>query len=98
RFHYYSLSLLDALPISINKIVKRTFDVALSIFVLVFILSWLTPLMAIVIKLDSKGAVFFKQKRNGLDNKEFYCYKFRSIHPNPDADLYQVSQIGRAHV
>lgn len=77
---------------AINKIVKRTFDMALSIFVLVFILSWLTPLMAIVIKLDSKGAVFFKQKRNGLDNKEFYCYKFRSMHPNPDADLYQVSR------
>jgi len=76
----------------VNQVIKRTFDIVVSILVLVFILSWFTPLMAILIKLDSKGPVFFKQKRNGLDYKEFYCYKFRSMHPNPDADLYQVSR------
>lgn len=75
-----------------NQAVKRIFDVVVSILVLIFILSWLTPLVAVLIKLDSKGPVFFKQKRNGLDNQEFYCYKFRSMHPNPDADLYQVSR------
>lgn len=76
----------------INQIIKRTFDIVVSIFVMVFILSWFTPLMAILIKLDSKGPVFFKQKRNGLDYKEFYCYKFRSMRPNPTADLHQVSR------
>lgn len=75
-----------------NQIVKRTFDVVVSIFVMVFVLSWFTPLMAILIKLDSKGPVFFKQRRNGLDYKEFYCYKFRSMRPNPTADLHQVSR------
>lgn len=73
-----------------NKFVKRSFDIALSIFVIVFILSWLTPLLGLIIKLESKGPVFFKQKRNGLDYKEFYCYKFRSMKPNPMADLEQI--------
>lgn len=76
----------------INQIIKRTFDIVMSILVMIFILSWFTPLMAILIKLDSKGPVFFKQKRNGLDYKEFYCYKFRSMRPNPTADLHQVSR------
>lgn len=76
----------------INQIIKRVFDIVVSIFVMVFVLSWFTPLMAILIKLDSKGPVFFKQRRNGLDYKEFYCYKFRSMRPNPTADLHQVSR------
>lgn len=75
-----------------NKFIKRTFDILLSIFVIVFILSWLTPLLGLIIKLESKGPVFFKQKRNGLDYKEFYCYKFRSMKPNPMADLEQITK------
>ena len=54
-----------------NQVIKRAFDVLVSVFVIIFILSWITPLMAILIKLDSKGPVFYKQKRNGLDYKEF---------------------------
>lgn len=73
-----------------NKFLKRTFDIVLSLLVIVGILSWLTPLLGLLIKLESKGPVFFKQKRNGLDYKEFYCYKFRSMHPNPLADLHQI--------
>lgn len=85
---------LRTIPIdtSINQFIKRTFDIVLSIVVMVGLLSWLTPIMAILIKLDSKGPVFFKQKRNGLDYKEFYCYKFRSMTPNETADLHQVSR------
>ena len=49
-------------------------------------------MLAIIIKIESKGAVFFKQKRNGLDSKEFYCFKFRSMMPNPEANLHQVSR------
>ena len=75
-----------------NKFIKRSFDIILSIFVIVCILSWLTPLLGLIIKLESKGPVFFKQKRNGLDYKEFYCYKFRSMKPNPLADLEQISK------
>jgi len=85
---------LRTIPIDtpLNQFIKRTFDIVMSILVLVGLLSWLTPIMAILIKLDSKGPVFFKQKRNGLDYKEFYCYKFRSMQPNPTADLHQVSR------
>ncbi|PKA82907.1 putative colanic acid biosynthesis UDP-glucose lipid carrier transferase [Ulvibacter sp. MAR_2010_11] len=75
-----------------NKFIKRSFDVILALSIIVGILSWLTPLLGIIIKLESKGPVFFKQKRNGLDYKEFYCYKFRSMTPNPIADLYQVTK------
>jgi|SRR5690625_575881 len=76
----------------INKFTKRTFDILLSLFVIIFILSWLTPLLAILIKMSSKGPVFFRQLRNGLDYQEFYCYKFRSMRINPQADLHQVSK------
>lgn len=76
----------------LNKFIKRSLDIIISLLVLVFVLSWLTPLLAIIIKIESKGPVFFKQKRNGLDYKEFYCFKFRSMKPNPQADLHQVSK------
>jgi putative colanic acid biosynthesis UDP-glucose lipid carrier transferase len=76
----------------INKFIKRTFDIILSSLVIVFVLSWLTPLLAILIKLESKGPVFFKQSRNGFNYKEFDCYKFRSMTPNEDAHLYQATR------
>lgn len=75
-----------------NKIIKRSFDIIFSLLVIVGLLSWLIPILAILIKLESKGNVFFKQKRNGLNYKEFYCYKFRSMELNEIADLYQVSK------
>lgn len=64
------------------KGVKRIFDIVFSIFVIVFLLSWLIPILAIIIRLESKGPVFFKQGRPGLDEKEFFCYKFRSMQVN----------------
>ena len=76
----------------INKFLKRSFDVLFSSLVIVFILSWLTPLLAILIKLESKGPVFFKQSRNGFNYWEFDCYKFRSMTPNKDAHLYQATR------
>ncbi|OXS18961.1 undecaprenyl-phosphate glucose phosphotransferase, partial [Pseudomonas fluorescens] len=63
-----------------------------SLFVIVFLMSWLTPLIALIIKLESKGPVFFVQKRNGLDYKEFTCFKFRSMVPNNKAHLEQVTR------
>lgn len=65
---------------------KRTADVLVSSFVIIFILSWLCPLVAILIKATSKGPVFFKQKRVGFLGRSFYCYKFRTMHLNNDAD------------
>lgn len=61
---------------------KRGFDLFFSLFVLFFVLSWLLPLIAILIKIESKGPVFFKQGRPGLNENEFFCYKFRSMQVN----------------
>lgn len=61
---------------------KRFFDILFSLFVIVFILSWLIPLIGIIIKLESNGPIFFKQGRPGIDEKEFFCYKFRSMRIN----------------
>lgn len=61
------------------RLVKRVFDIVFSLFVFVFIFSWLFPIVAILIKLDSKGPVFFRQYRWGKDNRKFKCFKFRSM-------------------
>lgn len=97
EFEYYGylpILSLRKIPIEdpLNQFVKRVFDILVSLFVVVFLLSWLTPILALLIKISSKGPVFFKQSRNGLDYKEFYCYKFRSMRLNPQADLEQVSK------
>jgi putative colanic acid biosynthesis UDP-glucose lipid carrier transferase len=72
-----------------NQSIKRVFDYVFALFVIIFILSWLVPLLAILIKLDSKGPVFFRQKRTGRDNNSFTCYKFRSMYLNSDSDSLQ---------
>ena len=97
KYEYYDyipiISLRDIpLKVPVNKFVKRLFDVLFSSAVIIFLLSWLTPLLAILIKLESKGPVFFKQARNGFNYEEFDCYKFRSMIPNEKAHLYQVSK------
>lgn len=62
-----------------NQLLKRTFDIVFSILVIIFILSWLVPLLFFLIKLESKGPLFYKHIRYGLNYKEFYCFKFRSL-------------------
>lgn len=76
----------------INRIVKRGFDILFSSLVIIFVLSWLTPLVALLIKLESKGPVFFKQKRSGVGYHEFHCFKFRSMTPNKDANKQQATK------
>ena len=73
----------------LNSIAKRVFDLAFASFVTLFILSWLIPLVGLLIKLESRGPVFFIQKRNGLNNEVFNCLKFRSMTPNDYADSHQ---------
>ena len=69
-----------------NRALKRTFDIVISSFVLLFILSWLIPVFGIIIKLQSKGPILFTQSRNGENGIPFKCYKFRSMILNKDAD------------
>lgn len=97
KYEYYDyvpiISLRDIpLQVPVNKFLKRAFDILFSSAIIVFLLSWLTPILAILIKLESKGPVFFKQSRNGFNYKEFDCYKFRSMTPNKDAHLYQATR------
>jgi putative colanic acid biosynthesis UDP-glucose lipid carrier transferase len=75
-----------------SQIKKRAFDIVFSTIVIFLILSWLVPLMAILIKLDSKGPVFFTQLRSGKNNLPFLCYKFRSLKINADANSVQVTK------
>jgi putative colanic acid biosynthesis UDP-glucose lipid carrier transferase len=91
KSEYYDDSILilnvNKLPFenSENKRLKRIFDVAFSLFTFVFIMSWLTPIIWVLIKLESKGPAFFKQKREGLNGELFVCYKFRSMNINVDS-------------
>ncbi|WGD35758.1 exopolysaccharide biosynthesis polyprenyl glycosylphosphotransferase [Olleya sp. YS] len=71
-----------ALNNEFNTFVKRIFDVVFALLMIVLVLSWLTPLLFILIKLESKGPLFYKHKRNGINYKEFDCYKFRSLKIN----------------
>ncbi len=93
-YDYIPILSFRSIPIedSINLVIKRTFDIVFSSAVIIFILSWLTPIIAILIKLESKGPVFFKQSRNGFNYEEFDCYKFRSMTPNKDAHLHQAKK------
>jgi putative colanic acid biosynthesis UDP-glucose lipid carrier transferase len=75
-----------------NNLLKRIFDVLFSTIIILTIYSWLFPILAFMIKITSKGPVFFKQKRTGLDNKEFYCFKFRSMRVNEDSDKIQATK------
>ena len=77
---------------NLNKITKRVFDLVFSSLIIIGVLSWLTPILAIIIKWESKGPLFFVQKRNGLNYKEFNCYKFRSMELNSQADSCLVSK------
>jgi putative colanic acid biosynthesis UDP-glucose lipid carrier transferase len=75
-----------------NRLVKRIFDLAFSSLVIIFILSWLYPLIAILIKRQSKGPVLFKQMRTGKKNEPFYCYKFRSMYVNVGDETQQAQK------
>jgi putative colanic acid biosynthesis UDP-glucose lipid carrier transferase len=93
-YDYIPILSLRAIPLqeSLNKFIKRLFDILFSSFIIIFVLSWLTPILAIFIKSESVGPVFFKQSRNGFNYKEFDCYKFRSMTPNKNAHLDQATK------
>ncbi|WP_448636348.1 exopolysaccharide biosynthesis polyprenyl glycosylphosphotransferase [Pedobacter panaciterrae] len=75
-----------------SRFKKRLFDVVFSSLVIIFILSWLYPLIAILIKMQSKGPVLFKQLRSGRNDEPFWCYKFRSMKVNDASDKKQATK------
>lgn len=76
----------------LESLIKRAFDILFSSFIILAFLSWLTPLLWILIKLESKGPLVFKQMREGLNGKRFNCYKFRSMQQNDFENLIQTKK------
>ncbi|MFA9191528.1 exopolysaccharide biosynthesis polyprenyl glycosylphosphotransferase [Flavobacterium sp. FZUC8N2.13] len=75
-----------------NRLTKRIFDIVFSLLVILFILSWLYPILAFLIKRQSKGPVLFKQMRTGKKNEPFWCYKFRSMYINVGDESQQAKK------
>ncbi|MDT0688840.1 exopolysaccharide biosynthesis polyprenyl glycosylphosphotransferase [Salegentibacter sp. F188] len=107
-----SIELYDTIPVlnmrgspmdgEYARIVKRAFDIVFSSLVILFLLSWITPILYVLIKLESPGPLYFKQKRNGVNCKIFWCHKFRSMTVSSDANTsmatrndVRVTRIGR---
>ncbi len=82
----------EPLQNEMNAAVKRMFDVVFASVILFGICSWLFPLIAFLIKLDSRGPVFFLQKRSGRAGKDFQCLKFRTMVVNDEADTRQATR------
>ncbi|MEH6307430.1 undecaprenyl-phosphate glucose phosphotransferase [Olivibacter sp. CPCC 100613] len=75
-----------------NRVKKRIFDIVFSLLVIIFVLSWLFPLIGIIIKIQSPGPILFKQKRSGRNNQTFDCLKFRSMKVNDESDTKQATK------
>lgn len=93
---YNDLPILSPFPDPLddpgNRFKKRIFDVFVGFFVVLFILSWLLPLLSLLIYLESGGPIFFLQKRTGKSDKPFTCFKFRTMHKNPDKEHVQAKK------
>jgi len=87
---YESIPVLNIRKVPLDteyaRLAKRTFDIIFSSVMIIAVLSWLTPILFVLIKLESPGKLYFKQKRHGLKRKVFWCYKFRSMRSNGAAN------------
>lgn len=93
NYQYYGITPILSLrniplDVPLYAFLKRSLDILIALLVIVGILWWLTIILAIIIKKQSGLSVFFRQKRTGLDNKPFYCYKYRSM-----ADVNSTEQV-----
>jgi putative colanic acid biosynthesis UDP-glucose lipid carrier transferase len=79
---------LEAMP---NLLMKKVFDFVFSFAVIVLVFPWLLPIMIVLIKIDSPGPVFFRQRRSGRGKKEFWCVKFRTMRVNKFSDSIQAT-------
>ena len=97
-FSSKNLSIIEKFPVisfreeKLNEFhwiaIKRTFDIIVSLAFILLVSWWLFPIIAICIKLDSSGPIFFRQERWGKDNKKFFAYKFRTmVYPNSETDM-----------
>ncbi|MBP3840154.1 MAG: exopolysaccharide biosynthesis polyprenyl glycosylphosphotransferase [Chryseobacterium sp.] len=107
NFFQYDLGYIEMQPILerskfpldylTNIVLKRTFDIIFSLIILIGICTWLFPILYILIKMDSKGSVFFLQKRYGFHDQVFKCIKFRTMYVNADSlpTNARITKIGR---
>ena len=72
-----------------TAVFKRTLDIFIASLLIVLLLSWMTPLLFVLIRLGSKGPLFFIQQRSGRGGRLFPCIKFRTMRLNADADRMQ---------
>jgi putative colanic acid biosynthesis UDP-glucose lipid carrier transferase len=72
-------------------IMKRSIDIVVSLLIVILILSWLVPILTLLIKIDSRGPVFFRQKRTGYRGKTFNCFKLRTMKVNKNANDLQAA-------
>ena len=84
-------SYVSPLEEPLNRLMKRAFDIVVSIIALGFT-ALLLPVVAIAIKMQSPGPLLFRQRRTGMDGKDFWCLKFRSMHVNADSDRVQATK------
>ena len=82
----------EPLQDELNRYMKRLFDIFFSICVIVLIFPIIFPIISVIIKLTSSGPIFFKQLRSGINNKEFFCYKFRTMNVNLYSDEKQATK------
>ncbi len=75
-----------------NRAIKRGFDIVFSLLVITLVFPWLFGIIALAIRLNSKGPIFFKQPRSGRKNKLFNCYKFRTMYVNQDSNVKQATR------
>jgi len=81
----------EPLELRYNQVKKRLFDIIFSVLVILLVFTWLFPIIGLLIKLGSRGPIFFVQKRSGKNNQTFECVKFRSMKVNEDANLKQAT-------
>lgn len=81
----------EPLSSAINRVVKRLFDILFSLAFLCTLFPFIYLVVAVIIKATSPGPILFKQRRNGINGNEFWCYKFRSMCINRDADTLQAT-------
>lgn len=92
-FSAHQINMLGDIPVLLHqslsnstqfmKALKRAFDIVFSLFIIITILSWLLPILSLIIMMDSRGPAIFRQKRTGLNNKPFLCFKLRTMRVNP---------------
>lgn len=82
----------EPLNTPLNRFIKRTFDFCVSLLFLCTLFPVIYLVVALVSKITMPGPVFFRQERTGYDGKNFWCYKFRSMKVNVDADKQQATK------